>query len=378
MSPQPFRIAIEQAALDRIEAKLRDARWPDIPAGAPWQYGTDPQVLRELVEYWLHSYDWRAREAELNRWPQFTARVEDCDIHFIHVRGSGDNPRPLLLSHGWPGSFAEFVKVIEPLTHPERFGGSAADAFSVVIPSLPGYGFSSKPATTIGPRTIARLFDALMTEVLGYRGYLAQGGDWGSVVSSWLGYEGSGCAAVHLNLVLIWRGADVRPETPEEKAAMKLNQKFWRDEGGYMSIQSTKPLTLSYALHDNPLGVAAWILEKFHRWSDLQNGDLWSVYARDELLDDIMLYLVTDTFGTAAWLYNGLYKELPPAGAYVQRPTGVAVFPREVAHLPRSLVQRSYNIVHWEEQPRGGHFAALEQPQLFVEALRRFAREALD
>ncbi|HEY3698413.1 MAG TPA: epoxide hydrolase [Spongiibacteraceae bacterium] len=372
MSTQPFRIEIPQAKLDWITERLRAAPWPDIPAGAPWQYGTDDKVLRELIDYWLEKYDWRKQEAAFNRLPQFTAQIDDYSIHFIHVRGAGLNPKPLLLSHGWPGSFAEFMKVIEPLTNPEKYGGTVDDAFSVVIPSLPGYGFSSKPKTTIGPRTIAKLFDKLMTDVLGYSDYIAQGGDWGSVISSWLGFEGKGCTAVHLNLVMIWRAGSARAEMPEEMAAMQRNKDFWRTEGGYMAIQSTKPLTLSYAMLDSPLGVAAWIVEKFQRWSDLQNGDLWSAFSKDELITDIMIYLVTDTFGTAAWLYNGLYKERVPNDAFVKLPTGVAVFPKEVASLPRSLVEKSYNVVHWHEMPRGGHFAALEQPQLFVEDLRGF------
>lgn len=374
MTLRPFRIDIPQTKLDWIARRLREAPWPDVPVGEPWQLGTDATTLRELVDYWLRAYDWRKQEAAFNALPQFTARIDEYDIHFFHVRGAGDNPRPLLLSHGWPGSFAEFMKVIDPLTHPERHGGSIEDAFSVVIPSLPGYGFSSKPKTAIGPRSIAQLFDRLMTDVLGYDNYIAQGGDWGSAISSWLGYEGRGCAAVHLNFVMIWRAGAARPETPEEKAAMQRAKDYWKNENGYMVLQSTKPLTLSYAMHDSPLGVAAWILEKFHRWSDKQNGDVWSAFSRDEIITDIMIYLVTDTFGSAAWLYNGLYKEPVPSTAYVQRPTGVAVFPKEIAALPRSLVAKSYNIVQWHELPRGGHFAALEQPQLFVDELRKFRR----
>ncbi len=371
---QPFRIDIPQAKLDWIAQRLRSAPWPDVPAGAAWSYGTDHETLRELVDYWLEKYDWREREAAFNALPQFIARINDYAIHFIHVRGSGNNPKPLILSHGWPGSFAEFMKVIEPLTNPEKFGGRSDDAFSVVIPSLPGYGFSSKPKTAIGPRTMAKLFDRLMTDVLGYRDYIAQGGDWGSAISSWLGYEGEGCAAVHLNFVMLWRAGAARPETPEEKAAMQRNRDDWKNENGYMVLQATKPLTLSYAMHDSPLGIAAWILEKFHRWSDRPDGNLWNTFSRDEIITDIMIYLVTDTFGSSTWLYNGLYKEPVPADAYVARPTAAALFPKEIAALPRSLVARSFNIVQWNEMPSGGHFAALEQPQLFVDDLRAFRR----
>ncbi|HET8711012.1 MAG TPA: alpha/beta fold hydrolase [Spongiibacteraceae bacterium] len=374
MTVRPFRIDIPQIKLDWIAQRLRDAPWPDVPEGEPWYFGTDDKALRELVAYWLRDYDWREHEAAFNALPQFVALVDDYDIHFIHVRGAGENPRPLLLSHGWPGSFAEFMKVIEPLTNPEKFGGNRDDAFSVVIPSLPGYGFSSKPKTAIGPRTIAKLFDKLMTDVLGYDNYVAQGGDWGSAISSWLGYEGKGCAAVHLNFVMIWRAGSARPETSEEKAAMQHAKAFWKNENGYMVLQSTKPLTLSYAMHDSPLGVAAWLLEKFHRWSDKVDDDVWSAFSKDEIITDIMLYLVTDTFGSASWLYNGVYKEPVPDDAYVRRPTGIALFPKEIAALPRSLVAKSFNIVQWHEMPRGGHFAALEQPELFVDDLRQFRR----
>jgi microsomal epoxide hydrolase len=373
MSVTPFRIEIPQARLDRINARLHDAQWPDVPAGAPWEYGTSVAALRDLVDYWLHRYDWRVQEAALNRWPQFEARIDDYTIHFIHVRGEGDNPRPVLLTHGWPGSFIEFIKVIDRLTKPSQFGGRSEDALSLVIPSLPGYGFSSKPAQPIGPHRIAQLFDKLMTEQLGYRDYIAQGGDWGSSVSSWLGVDDNGCVAVHLNFVLGWRAPSARPDTDEEHAALQYFKDLWRTEGGYMLMQASKPLTLSYAMHDSPLGVAAWILEKFKTWSDV-GDDLWSVYTRDEIITNIMIYLVTETFGTAAWLYNGIYKEPIPPQAKVHKPVGIAKFPREIAFLPRSLVEKSYNVARWTEMPKGGHFAAFEQPELFAHDLLAFVR----
>lgn len=374
MSVKPFRIDIPQARLDRIAARLRDAEWPDVPDGAPWEYGTSARELRGLVDYWLDDYDWRAQERALNEWPQFVARVDGYDIHFVHVRGAGAHPRPVLMTHGWPGSFIEFVKVIERLTQPARFGGRDEDALSLVIPSLPGYGFSSKPRQPIGPHRIAQLFDKLMTEQLGYRDYIAQGGDWGSSVSSWLGVDRNGCAAVHLNFVLGWRAPSARPETDEEHAALKYFKDLWRTEGGYMLMQASKPLTLSYAMHDSPLGVAAWILEKFKTWSDV-GDDLWSVYTRDELITNIMIYLVTETFGTAAWLYNGIYKEPIPPEARVDKPVGIARFPREIAFLPRSLVEKSYRVVRWTEMPKGGHFAAFEQPELFAADVLAFGRD---
>lgn len=379
MGVTSFTIAIGQDRLDWIERRLREAHWPVAAEGDPWGYGASLAEMRSLVDYWLNHYDWRAREAELNRFPHFIGSVavdgEPYDIHFIHVVGKGPNPKPVIITHGWPGSFVEFMETIEPLTDPARFGGDPADAVTVVIPSLIGYGFSSKPRRPIGPRTIAKAYDLLMREELGYADYVAQGGDWGSSVSGWLGYEGQGCRAIHLNFTFGWTNPAAQPETPEEVAAAQNLQQIWRLEGGYMAIQSTKPVTLSYAMADSPLGVAAWILEKFHRWSELPGGDLWATYSRDRILDNIMVYLVTDSFGTASWLYRGVFDEPVPAGARVERPVAVANFPGELGKFPRSTVEKSYNVVRWTEQPKGGHFAAMEQPALFVEDLRGFLRE---
>lgn len=379
MSVTPFTIAVPQQKLDWIARRLREANWPTQPAGDPWAYGASVAEMRALVDYWLTQYDWRAREAAMNRFPHFLAPVDvdgaTYDIHFLHVPGKGPNPTPMLITHGWPGSFVEFLEVIEPLTDPARFGGDPADAVSVVIPSLIGYGFSSKPAAPIGPRTIARAFDTLMREELGYSDYVAQGGDWGSAVSGWLGYEGQGCAAIHINFTFGWTNPEAVPETPEEQAAAQRFADIWRGESGYMVVQSTKPVSLDHAMADSPLGVAAWLVEKFHTWSQLTDGDLWSTYTRDRILDNIMVYLVTDTFGTASWLYRGVYDEPVPAGARVTKPVAVANFPGEPIRLPRSMVEKSYNVVRWTEPPKGGHFAAMEQPALFVEDVRGFLRE---
>ncbi len=375
MTVKPFRIEVPEARLDRIRSRLQDAEWPDMPEGEPWAYGASGVAMRDLVGYWLEQYDWRSQERMLNEFPHFIARVEDYDVHFIHAKGSGANPKSLLISHGWPGSFVEFLKVIDPLTHPERHGGDAADAFSVVVPSLLGYGFSSKPKKPIGPRTIARVFDTLMTATLGYTDYIAQGGDWGSAISGWLGFEGKGCTAIHLNMVIGWTPPDVVPETEAEKAAAANWQNVWRTESGYMVIQMTKPLSLSYAMNDSPLGAAAWIFEKFRTWSQLKDGDPWSVYSRDEILNNIMIYLVTSTFGTASWLYRGVLDEPIPAGARVTKPVAVAVYPGELVTLPKSQVERMHNVVRWTELSVGGHFAAMEQPAVFVDEMRRFGRQ---
>lgn len=377
MTIRPFTIAVPQARLDWIARRLDEAEWPDPAEGDAWGYGASVPVMWDLVRYWRTSYDWRAREAAMNRFPQFLVDVEvdgtAYTVHLIHVVGKGPDPKPVLITHGWPGSFVEFLEVIDPLTDPAVHGGDAADALTLVIPSLLGYGFSSKPAKPIGPRTIARAFDQAMQQ-LGYSQYIAQGGDWGSSVSGWLGYEAVACQAIHLNFTFGWTRPDAHPETEEELAAAARLGTVWAMEGGYMAIQSTKPVTLSYAMADSPLGVAAWIVEKFHRWSQLPDGDLWSVYSRDHLLDNIMVYLVTGTFGTAAWLYRGVFDEPVPAGARVEKPVAVANFPGELAQFPRSTVEKSYNVVRWTEMPCGGHFAAMEQPALFATELREFVR----
>ena len=239
--------------------RLKSADWPDVPQGEPWQYGASAAALQDLVQYATTHYDWRARETAMNSFPNFKARVEDYDIHFIHVKGSGSNPQPIIITHGWPGSFVEFLKVIDPLAHPEKHGGDAEDGFDIVVPSIPGFGFSSKPTKPINSRDIARLWNILMTEHLGYSSYIAQGGDFGASISTWLGAEGDGCKAVHLNF-LLGVGAPIVSE--EDQASMACWGQVYMAEGGYIHIQSTKPLTLSYAMADSPLGQMAWIVRE--------------------------------------------------------------------------------------------------------------------
>ncbi len=350
-----------------------------MPANGGWGYGTNLDYMRELADYWVNVFDWRKAEANLNRYPQFKAEIDGTDIHFLHIKGSGDNPRPLIISHGWPGSFFEFFDIIQPLAHPERFGGNAEDAFEIVIPSLIGYGFSGKPQNPISPRTMARYFEQLMTDVLGLENYIAQGGDWGSVVSGWLGFEGRGCAAAHLNMNG-WSSPGVVPETEEEKAAAERNKLAFEMEGAYFLEQASKPQTLSYAMMDSPVGVAAWFVEKFNTWSDIENDAIESRYTKDQLLTNIMIYLVTGSFNTATWLYNGLFTDpagepLEP-GTRIEKPVGVANFPGDTVYAwpPRSQVERSMNVVHWTDMDRGGHFAAMEEPQLLIDDIRAFNR----
>ena len=379
MNLRPFKIAVPDATLDWIAARVANYPWHEMPSDGGWQYGANLDYMKELCAYWVAQYDWRKHEARLNRFAQFVATVDGCDLHFVHEKGDGDSPLPLIISHGWPGSIAEFVHIIEPLAHPSRFGGDDADAFDVIAPSLPGFGFSAKPSRPIGPRNIAALFDKLMRETLGLNGYLAQGGDWGGAIASWLGYaHAPACRAIHINIMTMRP-----PDEPRTAAEREWAQRFAREqvsEDGYRTQQATKPQTLSYAMMDSPVGVAAWIIEKFHSWSDIADDDIESVYDKDWLLTNIMIYLVTATFNTASWIYYARREEggrvLSPHGARVEVPTAAALFPKEMlAWPPRSYVERVYNIQRWSEMPRGGHFAAVEAPQLLIDDIRAFARD---
>jgi microsomal epoxide hydrolase len=380
--PTPFKIDVPQATLDAIRAKVRGYEWHEMPVGAgldgSWAYGANLDFMRELCAWWAGGYDWRKWEAALNRFPQFLAEVDGLDIHFYREDGSGPAPKPLILSHGWPGSVFEFLHVIEKLAHPERFGGDAADAFTVIVPSLPGYGWSGKPARPIGPRTTARYFDGLMTKVLGFPGYIAQGGDWGSAISGWMGYDSPNCRAVHLNM-FGWRSPGVQAETKEEKEYAARAAQLFEFEGAYFREQTTKPQTLSYAMMDSPVGACAWIVEKFHGWSDTRKG-FENVYSKDQLLTNVMIYLVTRSFNTATWMYRGMVEDFGgapvPAGARIDKPVGIAAFPVDLIPFPpRSLVQRHMNVTHWTDFSEGGHFAALERPDDLVGDIRAFARK---
>jgi len=381
MAAKPFQIAIPQTTIARINRRVRDFEWHEMPRGAgldgTWAYGANLDYMKRLAAYWIDGYDWRKEEEALNRFPQFTADVDGLDIHFYRVEGSGPSPQPLMLSHGWPGSVFEFLHIIEKLAHPERFGGDVKDAFTVIVPSLPGYGFSGKPERPIGPRTTARYFDKLMTEVCGLPGYIAQGGDWGSAISGWMGYEGKGCKGVHFNM-FGWRSPGVHPQTEEEKQYAQRAMQLFEMEGAYFREQTTKPQTLSYGMMDSPVGAAAWIVEKFHGWSDKSRG-FENVYSMDQLLTNVMIYLVTRTFNTATWMYRGLMEDLSgapvPNGARIEKPVGIANFPIDLIPFPpRSMVERHVNVTHWTDFKEGGHFAALERPDDLVGDVRAFAR----
>ena len=299
---EPFRIDVAQAVLDDLTERLARARLPSEPANAAWDYGIDPAYLRRLLRYWREEYDWRAVEARLNRLPQFMASVGDARIHLVYERGSGSGPLPLVLTHGWPGSFVEFEAVVGPLAHPERFGGRVEDAFDVIVPSLPGYGWSAPPPAPISTRDIARIWDELMTSVLGYPRYVAQGGDWGSLVTSWLGVDSAPhVVAIHLNMMGLrpYLGEGSSPLTPEEEAWVARARARLQRETGYQAIQGTKPQTLAYGLTDSPVGLAAWIAEKFHGWSG--PGPDGPPFTMEQIITDVMVYWLTGSVNTASW-----------------------------------------------------------------------------
>jgi pimeloyl-ACP methyl ester carboxylesterase len=377
---RPFTIAVPQAKLDAIRARIAAFPWFPAPTdeGDSWGRGVNTAWLKALCGYWLNTYDWRAEEAKLNARPQFITTVDGLDVHFLHVVGEAQGRRPLLITHGWPGGVLEFYDSIGPLAFPSAHGGKPEDAFDLVIPALPGYGFSGKPEKPLGQRATASVWQALMAR-LGYDRYLAQGGDWGGMVTSWLALEQPGCIGAHLNMIG-FRPTPATPQTDAEAAWLTRTQMMMQAEGAYFMQQATKPQTLAMALMDSPVGAAAWILEKFHGWSDLgTHGDLLKVYSREALLTNVMVYLVNDAMATGVWYYRALLEEGGvnlPAGARVEKPVGFANFPGEKLYTPppRSWAQRAYNIVHWSEMDGGGHFAAMERPAAFVADVRAFAR----
>lgn len=367
---EPYRVELAPAVLERLRSRLAAAHWAPAPDDdADWTYGTDRRWLQGLVDHWLHRYDWQAAQARLNAWPQFVARVDGIDIHFYRVRGSA--ARPLLLTHGWPGSVVEFLGCIERLAFPERFGGDARDGFDVVIPSLPGYGFSGRPARPIGPRRVAALWRSLMVDHLGCRRFFAQGGDWGAAVSTWLGADHADVVAgIHLNMLPSWFMPEaVEPATPELAQYRARVQRLRAQEMGYFFEQSTKPQTIGLALADSPLGFAAWVCEKFRTWGDTR-GDIGSRFSHDTLITNLMTYLATDSVASAIWLYRGRADE-GGGDPRVHVPTAVALFPAEpIPYPPRALAELRYEITRWTEMPAGGHFAALEEPVAFCGDVR--------
>ncbi len=378
MSVAPFAIAIEQEILDDLKQRLTRTRWPDEVEGAGWDYGTNSAYLKELVRYWTDAFDWRAREADLNRFSHFRADVDGFGLHFIRERGKGERPLPILLTHGWPDSFVRMLKVIPLLTDPAAHGGDAADAFDVVVPSLPGYGFSDRPSEkgfTVGH--VANLFARLMTNELGYKKYAAHGGDWGSSVTERLALDhGGSLVGIHITDVPYWHLFSV-PTTDLSEAERNYLEtgKTWQmTEGGYAMVQATKPQSLAYGLNDSPVGLAAWIVEKFRTWSDC-GGDVETRFSKDELLTNITIYWATQTANSAArYYYEAQHGERPNPNVRVEVPTGVAIFSKDLVLAPREYGERYFDVRRWTEMPRGGHFAAMEEPELLVTDIRSFFR----
>jgi pimeloyl-ACP methyl ester carboxylesterase len=374
----PFRVEIPDAALDDLRGRLARARLPNQIEGIGWDQGTELGFLEQLLTYWRDGYDWRAQEARLNALDHVLAEADGQRIHAIHARSPEPDALPLLLVHGWPGSVAEFLDAIGPLTDPGAHGGDPRDAFHVVVPSLPGFGFSG-PTATPGwhPRRIASAFADLM-DALGYKRYGAQGGDWGSVVSTNVAdLKPEAVVGLHLNFVTVraMRGDDAPELTAEEQANLERLVEWRRDGAGYQEIQGTRPQSLGYGLEDSPAGLCAWIVEKFRAWSDC-DGDVERSFTKDQLLTNVMLYWVTGTATSSARIYWEMRQARRAAmpGGRVEVPTGIACFPGEITKFPRAWVEGRYNVTRWTDQPRGGHFAAMEVPDLFVDDVRAFFR----
>jgi microsomal epoxide hydrolase len=373
---RPFRLAVDESAIADLKRRLAQARWPDEAPEPPWRYGTSVGFMRELVDYWAHAYDWRRTEAALNAWPQFVTAIDGIDVHFLRVEGRGPDPKPLLLSHGWPGSVLEFLKLIPLLTDPAAHGGDAADAFTVVVPSLPGYTLSYRPnQERRALPAIGAMFDQLMLR-LGYSRYGAQGGDWGSFVTAWLGANrAEHLLGIHLNLLPLRRDAAMYSNPTEEERRFLAALEAWlKEETGYQWIQGTRPQTLAFGLADSPVGLAAWITEKYRAWTDC-SGDPRNALSMDEMLGNISLYWFTNCIGASFWPYYARMHGPWPIDGKIGVPTGYCEFPREILRPPRAAAERVFtDIRRWSVMPKGGHFAALEQPEALAREIRAFFR----
>ncbi len=379
----PFRVEIPGAALEDLRGRLANTRLPDQIPDTSWEYGAERAYLEELLDYWANDFDWRAQEARINAFDQFRTEIDGVDLHFIHQRSANPEAMPLLLVHGWPGSISEFLGVIPALTDPASHGGDAgADAFHLVAPSLPGFGFSGIPAERgYNPERIAHMLAALMAR-LGYESYALAGGDWGAIINRHLAnHYPERLIGLHSNMIIAPPPEDeaLRDRAaPEELALTGARAAYMRNETGYQQIQGTKPQTLGYGLNDSPAGTAAWIVEKFHGWSDLPQGpegDLNENFSMEDLLTNISIYWFTGTITSSTRIYyeNRNTPAEKPVG-YIDVPTGVAIFPAEIYLAPRAWVEAAYDLRHWTVMPRGGHFAALEQPELYLHDLREFFR----
>jgi len=375
---RPFTIHVDDSVLADLKARLARARIPDPLEGDGWTHGTDVGYLKALVAYWRDRFDWRAQERRLNGFEQFTTDIDGLTVHFVHRRSKEPRALPLLVTHGWPGSFVEFTKIIGPLTDPAANGGRREDAFDVVMPSIPGFAFSGKPREPgFDPARIAAIEAKLMAR-LGYTRYGVQGGDWGAIISAAIARDAAAhVAGLHLNMCV---GAPPPGSDPTaglsdaERARLKAREIFQAEETGYQQIQGTKPQTIGIALNDSPVGLAAWIVEKFRTWCDC-GGNPESIFTKDELLTNITLYWVTQTAASSARIYYESRHAPPAAPRRIEVPTACADFPKEVIWSPRRWLEPRFNITRWTEMPRGGHFAAFEQPSLLVDDVRAFFRD---
>lgn len=378
MAIEDFNISVSDELLADLSQRLKNSRWANGKNGSGWEYGTDKNYLKDFISYWIDGYDWKSQERELNKYPQFKCVIDDVDIHFFHIKGKGTNPLPIILSHGWPDSFIRYQKIIPLLTDPLSFGRNENDSFDVVIPSLPGFGFSSSPdSKNLNNADIADLWKKLMTEKLGYDKFGALGGDIGSGVTRYLAYKyPEQVLGIHLSDIGIIRDIVFSNNSEnladEEKQYKKTALQWISQEGAYMSIQSTKPQTLAFALSDSPIGLSAWILEKFHSWSDC-DGNLENRYSKDELLNNIMIYWLSNSIGTSVQIYRENTYSLPPIGK-IDVPTGIALFPKDILLPPRKWAEKNLNIIHWTEMPCGGHFTAMEAPEAYANDVSTFYR----
>ena len=378
---EPFKINVEESVLIDLKQRLANTRWPGEITDSSWQYGTNLAYVKELCDYWLNEFDWRAQEQRINSFSNFVASVSGLNVHFIYEKGKGPNSIPLIITHGWPSTFAEMVDIIPMLTDPASHGGNESDSFDVIVPSMPGYGFSEKPSSPgVNPRVIAQMWVDLMTETLGYEKFVAQGGDWGAAITTALGTNHSD-SVDSIHLTMSSTGTDV-PEGVQLSADEKkfLQHRAWwqEEEGAYGHIQRTRPQTLTYGLTDSPAGLAAWIVEKWRVWSDC-DGDIESRFTKDQLLTHLTIYWVTQTIESSIRLYyeSGKMKPVLPFGQKAKVPTSYAFFPVEISYPPREWLERFFDLKRYTKMTSGGHFAATEEPQLLVQDIRdsfRFLR----
>ncbi len=367
----PFTINISEEQITDLRNRINNTRWAEEECVNDWSQGIPLTYVREIADYWANQYDWRKSEQHLNTFDHYQTNINDLDIHFIHQKSPHPDAYPLIITHGWPGSIIEFHKVIQPLVDPTKHGGKAEDAFHVICPSLPGYGFSGKPSVSgWGVEKIAETWDQLMVR-LGYENYGAQGGDWGAAVTTQIGRNVGHCDAIHINMPIGRPTPEsLQDPTDEEKSALEGLTYYQEWDSGYSKQQSTRPQTLGYGLVDSPVGQMAWIIEKFWSWMDC-DGHPENTLTRDELLDNVMLYWLTASGASSARLYWESFGSFG-GGDKVEIPTGVASFPKEIIRSPRRWCEQSYNITHWTTMPKGGHFGAFEQPALFINDLRTF------